>query len=625
MEGVFNNLQLCFPVGGDKMKSRWLTVVITALIFSISLSGDDRSPELKECQTIVSQIEKTIKDINNKLNTLNKKIETQRARITELSQNYDKWGKPVDKLRAELKDLEIDLEKEKKRSGGLVTSGTSLNKLVGFLNGTNPKVTNLKKKIKSKQEDIKKKKREAEQKLPKDYLELVDLRAALKKLNIDQEKLENNQKNLNWRLADKNDDLRRKRKECAALEERLLQTGGGKTGSSEGTVIFIGSVQIPTPKSGMDIPLLLIDIPPDWPNTLEFYPLLQISPSDPRTKAYYTNLRRDFGDAIKDDKAGPSPSIDSLFEGSSKEYGKLLDVSEKAGWKGSPITHYQGPYLVRVACAGLTRYRYHFVGPDVQSSYGGIHFFGLQARKHKVKVRIAAGSGERYEAQFEVVVKYEKQMGRITNPEADKNHVYREGEGKTIEVDLAYLKKQFEKMWVLQLKTRAQTQGGSSLRRDTLKRNFEYVHSSIGLMRDKPGCTAADIDPLLSKGAGAVSLLLSEFGSEQADYVPWMQLQKFALLCKHAGTSGAFGVLSPLAQQAASIAPPNRQSSVANTFVCLGDIALTLGEFDKAVENLNKALEFKKRADKYFDLDKEKAGVPGVDQLKALLKIIERK
>jgi hypothetical protein len=261
----------------------------------------------------------------------------------------------------------------------------------------------------------------------------------------------------------------------------------------------------------MDVPLVE-EIEPVWPNYWEYFPLMQINPKDTRTKVYYDSLQKNFRDAIfGDEQTGDIPSTMSLFEKSAEELGKLLKLSEETkptGWVGTPIQYYQGPYLVRVVCAGQTRYRFLYVSSDVKISRGGIHLFGLAKGRHPVKVTIAAGNGEVYESQFEVFVLYEEQKRRKT--ELGKDGVVREG--PEFVVNVAYLKKEFNELWAIHLRDRAQTQGIPLKRRRALRADVNFVYHSINEMKKKPGCAAADIAPLLAKGAEAASLLLSEFG-----------------------------------------------------------------------------------------------------------------
>lgn len=608
------------------MKHRWIIVLLTAAALTASLIAFDDPKILKECKDSLVQIEKDIQGIEKELDPLIKEIGTRGACINALTAVYDRIGKPIDRAEERLKKIVKDLANEMRRSGGLVGTGTLLNRLVKkYADGVSTRAIELDRQKKETEKEIENLTRQAEREIERALQHMKDppldiemLRSELKAKKINQMSDEKKQNKLNTRLASRKDDLVRKSKECIELERRFQQLGGGGTGSPSGVVTFIGGIQIPTPKSGMDIPLVK-EIEPVWPNYWEYFPLMQISPSDTRTKPYYDRIRKDFGDAIfGDEKSGNMPSIDSLFEKSATEFGKLLQISEDADWKGTPIQHYQGPYLVRVICASQTRYRFHYVSPDVKSTHGGIHLFGLAAGRHPVKVTIAGGNGQLYESRFEVFVHFEPEKPSQIEIIKDGKVTGR----KTIIPNLAYLKKQFEEMWELHLRGDSQTQGKNSLRRYFFKSGVNRVHSDSDFMKKKPGCTAADIVPLLVKGAGAASLFLSEFGSDQTTNDPWSSLLTMARICKEAGTKEAYDVLAPLAQQAAGSAPTNRLNAVAITYTRLGDLALMHGNFEKAVNHLKTALDYRKRANTNFDLDKEKAGVPRVDQLKAMLALL---
>jgi len=608
------------------MKRLWIGLLVYAAAVAAVSTASDEPAVLKECRDAVKRLEGDVQKIEKDLRPLEQNIKTRRTRINELTVLYGRLGTPIDQVKERLRILEKELEEEARRSGGLVKTGTGLNKVVAILDGGNKTIKELQRKIKDAQKELKEKTRTAEQGrnavqgLPSEFLEISDLSTELTSLKKRQHQDEGTQRRWSQRLASKRDDLMRKRKECENLEKRLKNNRqeidpGRPTG--QGIVTYIGPLQIPTPKSGMDLPIE-DEIEPKWPNTWEYLPLMQIDPTDARTKAYYDALRTDFGDAILgEEKSGNVPPVESLFKESGAEYAKLMDASEKAGWKGTPIRFFEGSYIVRVICAGQTRYRGHVIRPDARSTRGGFHFFGLQPGRHPVKVTIATADGQRFEAQFAVIVKYTPHMMARTVEVKGKD-------GKTeekqvpFEANLAFYKSDFESFWSLHMRDRSQTQGKPALRREILSSGVGQIGNYVDWFKSKPGCTASDISPLLVKGAGALALLLSEFGSGEDAYKAFSELLRFARICHEIGSPAAHDVLSAAVQQAAGVASSALQNAVGTTYDVLGDVAFMQGRFQEAVKHYETGLKYHQRAKPDYSSRKEQNEWPDLEELKRM-------
>ena len=606
------------------MKCGWLILMVFGVALWSTLIMADEPVALKNCRTEVDILERKVKGIEKELSTLEEKIKKQKEKIAR-SQRFDKlWGKPIDATRNEIIELKKKLIDRHRKAGGHVGTGqdTDLDKFAHFFMGRDKQATALQKQLKEKISKEKELIRKAEKAIEKEFgvlQDFVDWRIELTALKTitqpdDKKALQTLKSELSNRMA----DLARKRKECQLLAQNTTGTNTGQTPSGKDVVTFIGGVQIPTPKSGMDLPIE-DESGPNFEDSLAYIPLLQISTNDPRTKAYYDALKTDFK-AVFGTKKGEKITPDTkLFSKSGAEYTALYEDSRNAGWKNTPIRLYNGTYLVSVDCSKQTRYRLHVVRPNARSTYGGVHIFGLQTGPHPVRMTIATEDGQRFEANFALIVKHDPEKRTFTNFEMGPDGKMIDT-GKTIVVDLNFLKKTFTESWGnhMQYRAEAQKKGDKNLLRATLEMGVQLVYSHVEQMKKQPGCKTVDVDPLLAKGGGAVTLLFTQFGADINDNTPWQEMLRFAKLCKGVTSRTAYDVLAAVVQHASNIAYKPHQDTLGYAYELLGEIALMQGRFKEALAHLNTGLEYHKRVNPNYLTEKGRAELPSLDQLKRM-------
>ncbi|MBW1945771.1 MAG: hypothetical protein JRJ51_23515, partial [Deltaproteobacteria bacterium] len=443
------------------MKWGWMVMILFGVVFSAALTKADESVALKECWETVDSLEKEVKAIDKGLTTLEERIKKQGEKIAKSQRVDNTWGKPIDATRNEIRELKKKLIDRHMKAGGHVGTGqdTDLDKFAHFFMGGDKRATALQKELKEKISKEKELIRKAEKAIEKELNELLDFKdwridfTALKKKQAEDK---NSKREKEVTLASKKDDLVRKRKECQALAQSIPGTDTGQPPSGNGLVTFIGGMQIPTPKSGMDLPIE-DESGPNFEDSWGYLPLLQISYNDPRTKAYYDALKTDFKAVFGTKKGEKMPSTASLFSKSGAEYSALFVDSQQAGWKNTPIRPYYGTYLVSIECSKHIQYRFHVVQPNARSTYGGVHIFGLKPGRHPVRMVVATDDGQRFESHFALIVKHEPEKTTFTNFEMGPDGKMID-KGKTIIVDLNYLKKTFRESWGNHMETRAEAQ-----------------------------------------------------------------------------------------------------------------------------------------------------------------------
>ena len=608
------------------MKWGWMVMIVFGVVFSATLTKADESIVLKECLAVMDRLKKDIKDIETNLIPLEKKIRQQSEKIKKYQNFYDKYGKPIDAVNKEIRELKKKLTDRLRKGGGAIGTGrhTNLDKISQTLMGGDAKATALQKEIKEKESKTKDLIRKAEKAMEKEFpketlLSLDDFRTELTALAEKQREDETVKQFWSRRLKSKKAYLASKSKECQSLSQSIAGTNTGQPPSGNGVVTFIGGMQIPTPKSGMDL-LIEDESGPNFEDSLAYLPLLQISYNDPRTKAYYDALKTDFKMVFGAKKGEKMPPTASLFSKSGAEYSALFVDSKQAGWKNTPIRPYYGTYLVFVECAKQIQYRFHVVQPNVRSTYGGVHIFGLQPGRHPVRMIIATDDGQRFETQFALIVKHEPEKKKFTNLEMGPDGKMIDT-GKTIVVDLNYLKKTFRESWEnhMQYRAEAQKKGDKNSLRATLELGSQTVYSHVEKMKNQPGCKTADVDPLLAKGGGAVTLFISQFGTDINDNAPWQEMLRFAKLCKGVGSRTAYDVLAAVVQHASNIVSKPHQDTLGYAYELLGEIALMQGRFKEALVHLNTGLDYHKRVNPNYLTDKGRAELPSLDQLKRIL------
>jgi len=607
------------------MKWGWMILMVFGVTLWATLTMADEPVALKNCWAEVDSLEKRVKSIEKDLSTLEEKIKKQEKKIARSQNVENNWGKPIDATRNEIRELKKKLTDRIRKAGGYVGTGqyTSLDKFSQTLMGGDKQAADLKKEIEEKISKEKELIRKAEKEIEKEFgvlQDFVDWRielAALKTQTQPDDKKA--RQTLKAELASKIAELAGKRKECQLLAQNTTGTDTGQPPSGNGVVTFIGGMQIPTPKSGMDLPIE-DESGPNFEDSLAYLPLLQISYNDPRTKAYYDALKTDFK-AVFGTKTGEKmPPNTSLFSKSGAEYSALFLDSKQAGWKNTPIRPYYGTYLVFIECAKQIQFRFHVVQPSARSTYGGVHIFGLQPGRHPVRMIIATEAGQRFETQFALIVKHEPEKRKFTNFEMGPDGKMVDT-GKTIVVDLNYLRKTFRESWGnhMQYRAEAQKKGDKNLLRATLEMGGQLVYSHVEKMKNQPGCKTADVDPLLAKGGDAVTLLFTQFGADINDNAPWQEMLRFAKLCKGVGSRMAYDVLTAVVQHASNIASKPHQDTLGYAYELLGEIALMQGRFKEALAHLNTGLEYHKRVNPNYLIDKGRAELPSFDQLKSML------
>ena len=606
------------------MKWGWMILIMFGVTLSAIVTGADEPGALKECRAEVDRLDKKVKGIEKDLTTLEERIKKRGEKIAKWQRVNNEYVKPIDKIRNEIRELKKELDDRITKAGGRIGTGqyTKLDKFTQTLMGKDKRATALQEKIAKKTRKEKELIRKAEKTIEKELGELLKLkewRIDLTYLTEKQAEDKNSKRNKEVTLASKKDDLVRKRKECQALAQNTTGKNTGQTLSGSGVVTFIGGIQIPTPKSGMDLPIE-DESGPNFEDSLGYIPLLQISYNDPRTKAYYDALKKDFKAVFGTKKGEKVPSDASLFSRSGTEYANLLENSRNAGWKNTPIRPYHGTYLVFVDCARHYRFRLHVVRPNARSTYGGVHIFGLKPGRHPVRMIIATEDGQRFEAHFALIVKHEPEKRTFTNFEMGPDGKMID-KGKTIIVDLNYLKKTFRESWGNHMETRAEAQkkGEKDLLRATLEMGAQIAYSHVEKMKNQPGCKTDDVDPLLAKGGGAVTLLITQFGADINDHGPWQEMLRFAKLCKGVGSRTAYDVLADVVQHASNIAPKTRLDTLGYAYELLGEIALMQGRFHEALAHLNTGLKYHKRVNPNYLTEKGRAELPSLDQLKSML------
>lgn len=603
-----------------------MVMIVFGVVLSATLTKADESLVLKECLAVMDRLKKDIKDIENNLTPLEEKIKQQGEKILKYQRFYDKYGKPVDSVNKEIQDLKKKLTEEVRKGGGIygTSQHTKMDWVIRKLDRGGKQIKALQTGIKEKEDKKKDLIRKAEKEMEKEFpnetlLGLDDFRTELTALTERQREDETVKQSWSRRLTGKKADLANKSKECQALAQNTPGTNTGQTPSSHGVVTFIGGMQIPTPKSGMDLPIE-DESGPDFEDSLVYIPLLQISYNDPRTKAYYDALKEDFKAVFGTKNGEKMPTDTSLFSKSGAEYSALFVDSQQAGWKNTPIKPYYGTYLVFVDCAKQIRFRFHVVQPNARSTYGGVHIFGLQPGRHPIRMIIATEDGERFETQFALIVKHDPEEIKFTNFEMGPDGKMIDT-GKTIVVDLNYLKKTFRESWEnhMQYRAEAQKKGDKNSLRATLEMGGQVVYSHVGKMKRQPGCKTADVDPLLAKGGGAVTLLITQFGADINDNAPWQEMLSFAKLCKSVGSRTAYDVLAAVVQHASNIVSKPHEDTLGYAYELLGEIALMQGRFEEALAHLNTGLEYHKRVNPNYLTEKGRAELPSLDQLKRML------
>ncbi len=608
------------------MKWGWMVMILFGVVFSAALTKADESVALKECRKTVDSLEKEVKGIEKELSTFEERIKKRGEIIARYQRVDNKWGKPVDAVRKEIRELKKKLKDRLMKAGGVAGTGrdTRMDKAAQkYLYGNDKVATALQRDIvekESKEKDlIKKAEKAIEKEFPNETTFGLDFRIALADLTRKQTRDKDDKREKKNTLASKKDDLVRKRKDCQALAQNTPGTDTGQPPSGNGVVTFIGEFQIPTPKSGMDLPIE-DEGGPNFEDSLAYLPLLQISYNDPRTKAYYDALKTDFKAVFGTKKDEKMPPTASLFSKSGAAYSALYVDSQQASWKNTPIRPYYGTYLVSVECAKQIRFRFHVVQPNVHSTYGGVHIFGLKPGRHPVRMVVATEDGQRFETQFARIVKHEPEKTTFINFEMGPDGKMI-NTGKTIIIDLNYLKKTFRELWGKHMENRAEAEkkGEKGSMRVTLEFGSHLVRDYVGKMKRQPGCKTADVDPLLAKGGGAVTLLITQFGTDTNDNTPWQEMLRFAKLCKGVGSRTAYDVLAAVVQHASNIAPKARQDTLGYAYELLGEIALMQGRLEKALPHLNTGLGYHKRANPNYLTDKGRAELPSLDQLKRML------
>jgi len=598
-----------------------MILIVFGMTLSATITGADEPGALKECRAEVDRLEKKVKSIEKDLSTLEEKIKKQKEKIARSQTIENKWGKPIDKIRNEIRELKKELDDRIRKAGGRIGTSqhTKLDKFTQTLMGKDKRATALQKEIAEKTRQEKELIRKAEKAIEKKFGVLQDFGdwrielAALKKTQTqphDKRAIQT----MKAELASKMAELEGKRKECKALAQSIQKPDTGQTVSGKEVVTFIGGIQIPTPKSGMDLPIE-DEVEPNLEDTWEYFPLMQILSKDQRTRAYYKALKEDFKMFLPGVKV---PSDPSLFSRSGAKFATLFEDSKNAGWKNTPIRPYNGAYLVFVDCARHNRFRLHVVRPKARSTYGGVHLFGLQPGRHPVRVIIATEDGQRFEAHFALVVKHEPE--KRTSLEMGSDGIVRE-KPNAIVVDLNYLKKTFGKLWRDHMRDRAQAQakGNRDVLRATLESDVHLVYNYVEDMKNQPGCTDDHVDPLLAKGGNAVTLLFTQFGADTNDHVPWKEMLRFAKLCKRVGSRKAYDALAALVRHAANSASKTRLDTLGYSYELLGEIALMQRRFKEALAHLNTGLEYHKRANPNYLVEKGRADLPSLDQLKFML------
>lgn len=601
-----------------------MILIVFGMTLSATITGADEPGALKECRAEVDRLEKKVKSIQKDLSTLEEKIKKQKEKIAKWKRVDNKWVKPIDKIRNEIRKLKKELDDRITKAGGRTGTGqdTKLDKFTQTLMGKDKRATALQEKIAKKTREEKELIRKAEKAIEKELGELLKLkewRIDLTYLTEKQAEDKDSKRDKEVTLASKKDDLVRKRKECQVMAQSIQEPDTGQTVSGKEVVTFIGGIQIPTPKSGMDLPVE-DESGPNFEDSLGYIPLLQISYNDPRTKAYYDALKTDFKAVFGTKKGEKMPPTTSLFSKSGAEYSALFVDSKQAGWKNTPIRPYYGTYLVFIECAKHIQFRFHVVQPNARSTYGGVHIFGLKPGRHPVRMVIATDDGQRLETHFALIVKHKPEKRTSVNFEMGPDGKMI-NKGKTIVVDLNYLKKTFRESWGNHMDTRAEAQkkGEKDLLRATLEMGAQIAYSHVEKMKNQPGCKTADVDPLLAKGGGAVTLLITQFGADMNDNAPWQEMLRFAKLCKGVASRTAYDVLSAVMQHASNIAPKTRLDTLGYAYELLGEIALMQRRFKKALVHLNTGLEYHKRANPNYLTDKGRAELPSLDQLKRML------
>ena len=589
-----------------------------------TLTMADEPVALKNCRAEVDRLEKKVKSIEKDLSTLEEKIKKQKEKIAKWKRVDNKWVKPIDKIRNDIRKLKKELDDRITKAGGRTGTGqdTKLDKFTQTLMGKDKRATALQEKIAKKTREEKELIRKAEKAIEKELGELLKLkewRIDLTYLTEKQAEDKDSKRDKEVTLASKKDDLVRKRKECQVMAQSIQEPDTGQTVSGKEVVTFIGGIQIPTPKSGMDLPVE-DESGPNFEDSLGYIPLLQISYNDPRTKAYYDALKTDFKTVFGTKKGEKMPPTTSLFSKSGAEYSALFVDSKQAGWKNTPIRPYYGTYLVFIECAKHIQFRFHVVQPNARSTYGGVHIFGLKPGRHPVRMVIATDDGQRLETHFALIVKHEPEKRTSVNFEMGPDGKMI-NKGKTIVVDLNYLKKTFRESWGNHMDTRAEAQkkGEKDLLRATLEMGAQIAYSHVEKMKSQPGCKTADVDPLLAKGGGAVTLLITQFGADMNDNAPWQEMLRFAKLCKGVASRTAYDVLAAVVQHASNSASKTRLDTLGYSYELLGEIALMQRRFKEALAHLNTGLEYHKRANPNYLVEKGRADLPSLDQLKFML------
>lgn len=609
------------------MKWAWMMMILFVVVFSTALTKADETVALNECRSEIDRLKKEIEAIKEDLTDLEENIRKREKIITKGQGVNKKWGKPIDEIRIEIRELKKELTDRIWKASGYAGTGrgTRMDRAYQYLDGKDKKAEALQKKIKekiSKEKELIKKAEKAIEEELNEILDFDDWRVDLAALEKIQAQDKNSRRIKKTALTNKKAELASKEKNCQVLAQNISGTGTGQPPSGSGVVTFIGGIQIPTPKSGMDLPIE-DESGPNFEDSLAYIPLLQISTNDPRTKAYYDALKTDFKAVFGTQKGEKMPPNTNLFSKSGAEYSKLFIESKDAGWKNTPIRPYYGTYLVFIKCAKRIRFRFHVVQPNARSTYGGVHIFGLKPGRHPVRMIVATNDGQRLEANFALLVKHEPEKRTFTNFEMGPDGKMID-KGKTIIVDLNYLKKTFRESWANHLRNRAQAEkrGEKDMLRATLEMGSQLVYSHVEEMKNQPGCKTDDVDSLLANGGGAVTLLITQFGSDGNGNNSWREMLRFAELCKGVGSRTAYDVLAATVRHASNIASKNRLDTLGYTYELLGEIALMQGRFKEALAHLNTGIEYHKRANPNYLTEKGRAELPSLDQLEYMLEKI---
>jgi len=468
---------------------------------------------------------------------------------------------------------------------------------------------------------------------------------------------------LRFQKQQKQEELGKRRFEEARLQNRRKRLLSGVP--APGTRFLLGW-QLPTRTAAVDVPL------PDETRHSRWYGgnvrIVRVDPDDPHVQAYF--------DLLGPPAGGGPDAILGKFMKVAEAFGGLMDRSRRADFAAGPIRNVNGPCLLRVDCGGQVRYRFvNCVNGSVRA-LGGLLFLGLKPGAHKATLTLAAAGGQRMASTKVVNVKHTPKVIHVWTPtkiepsgDAKADAKKPKGIYMPVTVTLAYARgraaavgQEQRERWSRIDKPRKTKQPTSrpkdgksgneaygvptgregligdayfpstpetiemakySIRQDSIKKFLDVYD----LLKDLPGCTPADLDPLLKEMADVTVYLFGGRHWKREDCNPFKYIYVLSAGCHESGTEQAYSTLKSVAERVKTfpgMKPEKKGSYCSLLYNSLANISINQRKWARAVEDLKMAWAIRAatQPDKY-KADQPPKWWPTPKQLEALAKQLD--